>query len=132
MRHELDYRTSFGDGFGNISSKPLSRPSIAHFLYEFLPLIDEHNKARQSALALKDKKWPTKCCWYRLMTTFIGMAVIDIQRWDLNTQANMQHNTTQHKENNCANIEGGGGHRSQGLLQHYYNGGPTCKAITQH
>ena len=32
IRHGIDYRTSFEDGFGNISSKPLPRPSIAHFL----------------------------------------------------------------------------------------------------
>ena len=92
IRHEIDYRTSFDDGFGNISSKPLPRPSIAHFLYEFLPLIDEHNKARQSALALEEK-WPTKCCWFRLLTTFIGMAVVDVQRWDRNMRANQHMNT---------------------------------------
>jgi hypothetical protein len=27
------------------------------------------------------------------MTTFIGMAVVDLQRWDRNMQANMQYNT---------------------------------------
>ena len=53
------------------------------FFYEFLPLIDEHNKARQNLLAL-ELKWPTRCCWFRLMTTFIGMAVVDVQRWDRN------------------------------------------------
>jgi hypothetical protein len=56
IRHEINYCTSFGNGFGSLSSKPLPRPSIAHFLYKFLPLIDEHNNAtRQSALALEEK-----------------------------------------------------------------------------
>ena len=61
IRHEIDYYTSFDDGFGNISSKPLPQLSITHFLYTFLPLIDEHNKARQSTLALEEK-WPMRCC----------------------------------------------------------------------
>ena len=54
-----------------------------NFLYEFLSLIGEYNKARQSMLAL-EMKWPMKCCWFQLMTTFIDMAVVDIQRWDCN------------------------------------------------
>ena len=39
----------------------------AHMLYEFLPLIDEHNKARQNSLAL-EKCWMTKSCWKRIIT----------------------------------------------------------------
>ena len=54
---------------------------------------NEHNKARQSALVLEEK-WPTKCCWFRLLTTFIGMlAVVDVQRWDQNMWANHHMNT---------------------------------------
>ena len=83
VRHTVDYRSKFPDGFGNTDSRSYPRPSIAHFLYEFLPLIDEHNKARQNLLAL-ELKWPTRCCWFCLMTTFIGMAVVDVQRWDRN------------------------------------------------
>ena len=55
--------------------------TVAHMLYEFLPLIDEHNKQRQSALAL-EKHWLTRNPWVRLHTTFLGMAVIDLLRWD--------------------------------------------------
>ena len=44
-------------------------------------MIDEHNKARQSALWLEGK-WPTKKNWSGLLTTFTGMAAVDIQRWD--------------------------------------------------
>ncbi len=50
-------------------------------LYEFLSLIDEHNKSRQNALAL-EKFWLTKKCWVRLLTTFLGMAVIHLLWWD--------------------------------------------------
>ena len=66
-----------------MQEKELPRPTIAHLLYEFLPLIDEHNKTRQSALAL-EKVWMTKNCWVRLITTFLGMSVVDMQRWDRN------------------------------------------------
>jgi len=83
VRHENDYVAKHQDGYGNVDSRLLARPAIASFLYEFLPLIDEHNKARQSSLAL-ELKWPTQCCWFRLFTTFIGMAVVDVQRWDRN------------------------------------------------
>ena len=81
VRHEQNYYSSFEDAFGNVGTKELARPAIAHMLYEFLPLIDEHNKARQSALAL-EKCWPTKSGWFRVLTTLVGMAAIDLLRWD--------------------------------------------------
>ena len=72
VQHEKTYKSKFEDKFGNVTEKELPRPTIAHFLYEFLPLIDEHNKARQNFLAL-EKTWPTNCPWVRLMSTFLGM-----------------------------------------------------------
>ncbi|KAL7537556.1 hypothetical protein ACHAWF_005802 [Thalassiosira exigua] len=87
VRHSKNYTLKFEDDFGNTQEKELPRPTIAHFLYEFLPLIDEHNKAHQNVLAL-EKCWLTKNCWFRLMTTFVGMAVIDVQRWDRNMRQN--------------------------------------------
>ena len=79
--HEKNYYSSFEDAYGNVQTKELARPAIAHMLYEFLPLIDEHNKARQSSLAL-EKVWPTKCGWVRLETSFAGISAVDMQRWD--------------------------------------------------
>ena len=81
IRHKKNYMSKFEDAYGNASVKELARPAIAHFLFEFLPLIDEHNKQRQSVLAL-ELSWPTKNCWFRLNTSFIGQSVVDIQRWD--------------------------------------------------
>ena len=83
VQHEKAYLSRFEDEYGNVQEKALPRPTIAHFLYEFLPLIDEHNKTRQSALAL-EKSWLTKNPWVRLITTFLGMSVVDMQRWDRN------------------------------------------------
>lgn len=83
VQHDTPYRSKFDDGFGNTDFRELPRPAIAHFLYEFLPLIDEHNKTRQNALAL-EKCWLIKDCWFRVATTLTGMAVVDLQRWDRN------------------------------------------------
>ena len=47
VRHEQSYISRFEDEYGNVQEKELPRPAQAHMLYEFLPLIDEHNKARQ-------------------------------------------------------------------------------------
>ena len=53
VRHETNYTSRFEDDYGNATEKQLPRPTVAHFLFEFLPLIDEHNKARQNVLALE-------------------------------------------------------------------------------
>ena len=62
VRHSTNYVSRFEDEYGNVVHKELPRPTVAHFLYEFLPLIDEHNKAMQIFLAL-GKCWITKDCW---------------------------------------------------------------------
>ena len=79
------YLSRYEDEYGIVQQKELPRPAVAHFLYDFLPLIDEHNKARQSELAL-EKKWLTKCSWTRILTTLLGMAIVDLQRWDRRKQ----------------------------------------------
>ena len=81
--------SKFEDEMGCVQTKELARPAVAHIFYEFAPLIDEHNKARQSCLALEEC-WLTKDCWLRLMTTFTGMAVVDMQRWDRHMRSNSQ------------------------------------------
>ena len=81
VMHVDPYIFRFEDEYGNVQEKELPHPTVAHMLYEFLPLIDEHNKARQNALAL-EKHWLTKNCWTRILTTFLGMSVVDLQRWD--------------------------------------------------
>ena len=73
------YQSWFEDDFGGASSKELPRLEMAEFLYQYLPLIDEHNKQRQSELAL-EKCWPTSDCWFRLLVTIVGMSVVDLHR----------------------------------------------------
>ena len=74
---EALYKSYFEDDWGNVGFKELQRPEICDYLYERLPIIDELNKQRQSYLAI-EKSWPTKCCWFRLLTTMIGMSVVDM------------------------------------------------------
>jgi hypothetical protein len=85
--HETPYRTHFTDDYGNVTFKEIPRPSIAHFYFELCPLIDNHNKDRQGILGLEDC-WPTKNPWFRLVTTMIGMSVVDLHRWDRNKRSN--------------------------------------------
>jgi hypothetical protein len=78
--HELKYISNSEDDFGNIYQKEINRPEVAHFLYEYLPLIDEHNKQRQNILNL-ERCWLTKDPWFCLLTTIVGMYVVDCHRW---------------------------------------------------
>ena len=56
---------------------------FADLLYDFLPLIDEHNKQRQNILNL-ERCWPTRNVWFRLIVTIVGMSVVDFHRLYLN------------------------------------------------
>jgi len=80
---KTSYVTHFEDEFGVVGIKQIPQPSIKEWFYDFLPLIDEHNKQRQSLLRL-EKKWPTKNCWFRLLVTLVGMSIVDCHRIYLN------------------------------------------------
>ena len=73
---------------GSIIKNTVPTVSIyyVHFLYEFLPIIDEHNKQRQSILAI-ERKWQTRHCWFRLLTTMVGFSIVDMHRWYRNVTA---------------------------------------------
>jgi hypothetical protein len=73
------YESKFEDEWGNTQTKPINRPNICHFLYQYLPLIDEHNKQRQSLLCL-ERRWLTKDVWFRLLTTLTGQSAVDMHR----------------------------------------------------
>jgi len=73
------YMSYFEDDFRNVSSKEVSHLKLAHLIYDYLPLINEHNKQRQKILGL-ERKWPTRSCWFRLLTTLLGMCVVDMHQ----------------------------------------------------
>jgi hypothetical protein len=74
---EKMYTSYFEDEFGNIACKEIPHPRIAQLLYDYLPLIDEHNKQQKSILGL-ERKWPTRKCWFRLLRTLVGMCIVDM------------------------------------------------------
>jgi len=84
--HPTKYVSRFEDEWGCPSLKEINRPWISHMLYEFLPLIDEHNKQQQLLLNL-ERCWPTTNCWFRLLTMLLGMSVVDMHRWDRNQRS---------------------------------------------
>ena len=66
--------------FRNVTAKEINRPCISNFLYEYLPLIDKHKKKRQHILNL-ERNWATKDFWFILLTTIVGMTVVDMHIW---------------------------------------------------
>jgi hypothetical protein len=62
-------------------------------VYDYLPLLDEHNKQRQSLLHL-EKNWPTKKFWFSLLMTLLGMCVVDMFRAHLNHDKSKYKYTT--------------------------------------
>ena len=45
--HQDNYLSQLEDDCGNVTAKEINRPCISNFLYEYLTLIDEHNKQQQ-------------------------------------------------------------------------------------
>ena len=88
------YLSHFEDDFGNVTYKELNRPHICHFIYEFVPLIDEHNKQRQNLLNMK-MKWCTKDCWLRLLATLVRIIVVDFHSWYRNVKTRNGRGTLQ-------------------------------------
>lgn len=85
----VKYQSKFEDEWGNTNLREIDRPDLCHFYYEYAPLIDEHNKQRQSLLGL-EKRWLTKDAWFRLITTLVGMATVDMHRMYRNYKLNIQ------------------------------------------
>ena len=81
--HKHTYCSNYEDPYGNKNYKEFKRPSIAHFLFEFLPLIDEHNKVCMKILSI-ERNWHTKNFWFRLLKTMLGCSIVDLHRWDRN------------------------------------------------
>jgi hypothetical protein len=86
---DVKYQSKFEDEWGNTNVREINRPNLAHFFYQYSPLIDEHNKQRQSLLSL-EKRWLTKDPWFRLLTTLVGMATVDMHRLYRHYMINVQ------------------------------------------
>ncbi len=53
IEHQITYRSKYDDGQGNVDFGQLPHAVMAHFLFDFLPLIDKFNKTCQYTLALE-------------------------------------------------------------------------------
>jgi hypothetical protein len=73
------YIARFPDVNGNVAQRSVPRPAVISDYFKDSNVIDSHNQARQSELKL-EKHWITFDCWFRLVTTLIGMTVTDCWR----------------------------------------------------
>ena len=70
------YVARFNDAAGNVSERHVPRPDILSKYFGQSNVVDAHNQARQSCLAL-EKRWITQDPWFRIATTLFGMTVTD-------------------------------------------------------
>lgn len=70
------YRAKFADNWGNVMTRLVPRPDIISQYFQISNAVDTHNQARQSDLGL-ERHWVTTNCWFRVVTTFIGITVTD-------------------------------------------------------
>ena len=70
------YIAKFPDEYGNVAKRMVPRPQIISTYFENSDKVDAHNHARQYQLAL-EKRWITRCAWFRIDTTFLGITVTD-------------------------------------------------------
>ena len=67
------------DEWVNTNARQTDQADIIHFLYEYLPIIDEHTKQKKRDLVL-EKGWLSKNVWFCLICTIVGMSVADMHR----------------------------------------------------
>lgn len=70
------YVTKWPDDYGNIKSRDVLRPDCIGKYFSTSNIIDVHNQLRQNELAL-EQHWRTNNPWFRIITTVIGMTVVD-------------------------------------------------------
>ena len=70
------YRARFIGDDNNIQFRSVDRPQIISAYFKASNCVDKHNHARQAELKL-EKHWVTLSCWFRTVTTLIGITVVD-------------------------------------------------------
>ena len=70
------YRARFIGDDNNIQFRSVDRPQIISAYFKTSNAVDKHNHARQAELKL-EKHWVTLNCWFRLISTIIGINVVD-------------------------------------------------------
>lgn len=72
----IPYNARYKDGYGNGAARKVPRPDIISRYFAASNVVDKHNQARQFELAL-EKHWVTTNCWFRIVTSIIGITVTD-------------------------------------------------------
>ena len=89
------YEMKFTDSHGNVHVRLVDRPSVISNFFEVSNCVDKHNQARQHELAL-EKKWDTRDPYFRLVTTLIGINVVDTWKLSLHhllfSRLQLKHN----------------------------------------
>ena len=70
------YIARFPDEYGNVRERCILRPKCLTTYFRVANLIDMHNHPRQGVLRL-EMLWRTPNPWFRLITTIIGITVVD-------------------------------------------------------
>ena len=70
------YIARFPDEHGNVRERRVLRPKCLSVYFAAANLVDVHNHLRQGVLRL-EMLWRTPNPWFRLITTIIGMSVVD-------------------------------------------------------
>ena len=93
------YEMKYTDSFGNVCTRKVERPDVLSKFFKDSNKLDAHNHARQDCLGL-EKDWVTQDCYFRLVTTLIGINVVDtwklaeyhhIINWSGNNPISLQH-----------------------------------------
>ena len=71
------YEMKFTDTYGNVCVRFVDRPKVLSEFFNDSNIIDTHNMARQSELAL-EKKWVTHNPYFRIHTTIEAMNLTDV------------------------------------------------------
>ena len=89
------YEMKFTDSHGNVHVRLVDRPDVISEFFQHSNGVDKHNQVRQYELAL-EKKWDTRDPYFRLITTLIGINVVDTWKLSLHhtlfSRLQMKHN----------------------------------------
>ena len=70
------YYAKFAHPSGKVAIRKVQRPAVISEFFEMSNKVDTHNHVRQSELKL-EKYWKTRDCWFRIVSTLLGMIVVD-------------------------------------------------------
>lgn len=92
------YIAKWVDDNSNQMQRRIKRPDVLSFYFKHSNIVDVHNQQRQKELRL-EKCWVTQDGYFRIITTLIGITVVDAWR------AYRFHSNEHHRHNNIELLE---------------------------